>query len=185
MFSRNPFLGLCTVALVTVPATPLSQSSYALATTGSIEITAEGNEARYGLVTPGVDGRPFFSLTLGAAQHQSVLVLSRAGTDLPQPGRYPVRGWEDRGVNGETYQALFVAGTVANPLGVFHSRSGSVTISRAGPRAINGEFEVHARGFLAGSPEDDDQWVTVRGSFVAIADSSWTTIRSVTVHGSR
>jgi hypothetical protein len=185
MFSRTPFLGLCTMALVTVPTTRLSQSSYALAATGSIEITAEGSDARYGLVTPGVDGRPFFSLTLGAAQHQSVLVLSRVDADLPEPGRYPVRGWEERVPNGESYQALFVAGTVASPLGVFHGRSGSVTISRTGPRAISGEFEVHARGFLASSPDDEDQWVTVRGSFVAIADSSWTTIRSVTVHGSR
>jgi hypothetical protein len=185
MFPRTPFLGLCTMALVTVPTTPLRQASYALAATGSIQVKAEGNDARYGLVTSGIDGSSFFSLTLGATQNQSVLVLSRLEASLPEPGRYPVRRWEESGPGGESYQALFVAGTVTNPLGVFHGESGSVTIKRARAGAISGEFEINARGFLAGSPEDEDQRITVRGAFLAVGDSSWATVRSITAHGSR
>jgi hypothetical protein len=37
---------------------------------------------------------------------------------------------------------------------------------------MSGEFELQARGSLAADINEEDQWVTVRGSFVAVGDST-------------
>ena len=44
---------------------------------------------------------------------------------------------------------------------------------------MSGEFEIRARGFLGAHPDDEDQWVTVRGTFQAQGDSTIATIASL------
>jgi hypothetical protein len=68
-------------------------------------------------------------------------------------------------------------GSVERPLGWYHGESGWVTITEAGPNRMSGTFEVRARGFTAADPLDEEQWVTVQGSFDAAGDS---TIASIT-----
>jgi hypothetical protein len=58
-------------------------------------------------------------------------------------------------------------GTAERPLGMFHSESGWVTITESMPGRIAGTFELRARGFLASDAKDENQWVTLRGTFAA------------------
>jgi hypothetical protein len=93
-------------------------------------------------------------------------------------GRYPIRPWEQRGA-GPQFEALFVAGAPDHPLGAFRGESGWVTITGAEPGRISGEFELEARGFVATAVDDEDQWVTVRGSFEARGDSTIGSMQAV------
>jgi len=76
------------------------------------------------------------------------------------------------------FHACFIAGTPERPLGYFHGESGWVTIDRVQAGQISGEFELQARGSLAADVNDEDQWVTVRGSFVAERDSTIADVRT-------
>jgi hypothetical protein len=53
---------------------------------------------------------------------------------------------------------------------MFHSESGWLTITESEPGRIVGTFELRARGFLATNEKDENQWVTVRGTFTAEGD---------------
>jgi hypothetical protein len=44
---------------------------------------------------------------------------------------------------------------------------------------MSGTFEVRARGFTAADPLDEEQWVTVRGSFDAAGDSTVASITAI------
>jgi hypothetical protein len=76
------------------------------------------------------------------------------------------------------FHACFIAGTPERPLGFFHGESGSVMITRVEQGMVSGEFELQARGSLAADVNDEDRWVTVRGSFVAEGDSTIAGVRT-------
>jgi hypothetical protein len=166
MYARSVTLGLL-FGVAFAPPIP-SVGSYALQSTGVVQLRATGYEAQYGLVS--TDGLPILSVSLGAADAPGAVHLSIAADRLPSPGRYPI--------GSNSFHASFMAGTAEHPLGWFHGESGWVTISAAGAGHIVGSFEVQARGFTTQNQADENQVVTVRGSFDAEGDSSIATIAS-------
>jgi hypothetical protein len=154
--------------------------SFSFTTSGAVELAVTSNEVRYGLTPETGEGRPLLDISLGANTGSASLGLYTSGDRPLRPGRYAVLpAWPGEGA-GDWFHACLVAGSVERPVGVFHSESGWVTITRAEPGHLAGEFLLHARGFLATDMDNEDQWVTVRGTFVADGDSSIAAIQSVT-----
>lgn len=131
------------------------------------------------MVPQAVRGRPILLVSLGGAKAVGALQLARMGDRLPAPGRYPIRSsWDETGSDTASFHAAFMAGTAEHPLGWFHGESGWVTITESRDGRISGSFDVRARGFAAADLDDEDRWVTVRGSFDAEGDGT-TKIASV------
>jgi hypothetical protein len=157
--------------------------SFTFTASGAVEVAVTSNEVRYGLTPERGEGRPVLNISLGANTGSASLGLYTSGDRPLRPGRYAVLpAWPGEG-SGNWFHASLVAGTVERPVGVFHSESGWVTITRAEPGQLSGEFLLHTRGFLAADMDDEDQWVTVRGTFVADGDGSIAAIQSVTELG--
>jgi hypothetical protein len=91
--------------------------------------------------------------------------MQRVGA-VPARGRYRVSEWS--GGSSPDISAVFVAGSPAEPVGVFRGIGGTVTITDVAPGRVEGTFRIVARGFLAASPDHDDVEVTLTGSFVAV-----------------
>jgi hypothetical protein len=177
MYARSSTLGiLATIALaMPVASTP----TFTLHSTGAVRLRAAGHEARFGVVPLAVRGRPILALSLGAETGTGALHLAVMGDRLPAPGRYPIRSsWAEIGNSPDAFHASFMAGTAEHPLGWFQGESGWVTITRARDGRMSGTFEIRARGFLGADPADENQLVTVRGSFEAEGDSTVPTIAS-------
>jgi len=77
---------------------------------------------------------------------------------------------------GPWFHLCFSAGTVERPVGFFHGETGWVAITSAGGGRIAGTYQIRARSYLAGNLHDENQWVTLRGTFVAEGDSTATAI---------
>jgi hypothetical protein len=60
-----------------------------------------------------------------------------------------------------------------------------VTITEVQSGRISGAFEIRARGWLVDAMEDENRWVTVRGTFQAIGDSTIALVQSATVSAGR
>ena len=177
MYARITTLGiLATMAVAALTATP---SSFTLHSTGAVDLSATGREARYGVVPDAVRGRPVLMVSLGATSAAGALQLTTLGDRPPAPGDYPIRSsWSELPADSSAFHASFMPGTVGSPLGWYHGETGRVTITESGPGRIAGTFEVEARGFSAADPLDEERWVTVRGSFAAEGDSSVVAIAS-------
>lgn len=157
-----------------------STPSFTFTASGAVDLAVTSNEVRYGLTPATGEGRPVLDISLGATTGSASLGLYTSGDQPLRPGRYAVLpAWPGEGA-GDWFHACLVAGSVERPLGVFHSESGWVTITSAEPGRISGEFLLHARGFLAADMDNEDQWVTVRGTFMTDGDSSIAAIQSVT-----
>jgi hypothetical protein len=167
MYAQLTITTLATLAFA-IPGNPASR--FVLDTTGAITVNAAGADARYGLIPPHVNGHPSITISLGANNPYGSLILSFAGDRLPAPGRYRLQN--------SSVQAAFAAGSAEHPAGWFHGESGSVRVTKSVPGHISGEFEIQARGFVTAKLDDENQWVTVRGSFDADGDSTVTTIAS-------
>ncbi|MFL5493093.1 MAG: hypothetical protein ACJ8DC_01795 [Gemmatimonadales bacterium] len=178
MYARSTTTVMLAAMALAVQPNPAPR--FTLGTTGAVTLNAAGTDARYGLIPAEVNGRSMISVTMGAANPQGSLVLSMAGDRPPQTGRYAIADtWAADGVEGHAFHACVVAGSPEQPLGWFHGQSGWVTITEAGPGSMSGEFEIRARGFLGANPDDENQWVTVRGTFRAEGDSTIATIASL------
>jgi hypothetical protein len=168
------------VFAVMVLALPQGKSPYfTLGAHGAINLAVASDEARYGSTPVMVEGSRMTTISLGATRTAGALTLSTAGDRLPGRGRYPIRPWEQRRAGAPQFEALFVAGAPDHPLGAFRGETGWVTITRADSGRVTGEFEIEARGFTAADMGDEDQWVTVRGSFEARGDSTVAAVQSV------
>jgi hypothetical protein len=119
------------------------------------------------------------TINLGGNRDAGALSFYLLGDRLPSAGRYPVQFSLDPAQEGVQFHACFVAGTPEHPIGVFHAEGGWVTITRSEAVRVAGEFEVRASGFLAANMDDEDKWVTVRGTFEAKGDSTIATVESV------
>ncbi len=143
---------------------------FTLGTTGAINLSVAGAEARYWVESNEVYGRPVITVSLGATGARGALTLSIAGSRLPAAGRYAII----QSVSGEGadrgFSASFAAGSPEHPLGWFHGESGHVTITESDAGHVVGEFEIRARGFTSAAMENENQWVTVRGTFRAEGD---------------
>lgn len=162
----------CTLAIST-PAAVAAQTmgDFALSATGGLAAAASGT-AEFGVVRGAETS--FFSISLGAEYANGSVVLSRGSAEMPAAGTYAITGWEarDRDAQAGTFQALFVAGTPAQPQGVFHGYAGKVRITETRPGRISGTFTMKARGFLAANPDRDGVEVVVHGSFTAYGDQT-------------
>jgi hypothetical protein len=178
MYSRATTLGIVAAIAIALPVP--SAPSFTLQSTGAVALRAAGDEARYGVVPYAIRGGPVLLVSLGATRAVGALQLTVAGDRPPAPGRYPIRSsWDEVGGDTVSFHASFMPGTAEHPLGWFYGESGWVTITQPREGRIAGEFEVRARGFTAADQEDEDQWVTVHGSFDAEGDSTVTRIASV------
>jgi hypothetical protein len=141
---------------------------FTLGATGAITMNVAGDEARYGVVPAEVAGHPRVTISLGATRAAGALLLSVRGDRVPETGRYPIG----------TFEVYFAAGSPERPLGWFHGESGWVTIAEAEAERVSGEFEIRARGFTTDDPDNENQWVTLRGKFEAHGDSTVATVAS-------
>jgi hypothetical protein len=164
MLARVYTLAVLTGVTLTFPIP--RGAHFSLGSTGAIRLKAVGREARYGIIGKEVNGFPMLSLSLGATNPDGSLLLTLSGDREPRAGQYPVLG-TDRLDDGQGFHASFVAGSVERPRGYFRAESGWVRISEVDEGRMAGEFEIRARGFTREQPENDNQWVTVRGRFDA------------------
>ena len=177
MYARSITLAALAATSLAFRATPASH--FYLGATGAITLNVAGEDARYGLVPTEVNGRPMILVSLGAAASQGALSLYLPGDRVPQSGRYPIHeAWDNEGSGDLPLNASFVAGSPEHPLGWFQGERGWVTITRAESGRLSGEFEIQARGFTSASPDDENRWITVRGTFQARGDSGIGTIAS-------
>ena len=171
---------IATIAAAAVALAWQSAPTFTLQSTGAVTLRATGQEARFGVLSQAVRGRPILIVSLGATASAGALQLTVAGDRPPAPGRYPIQSsWDELATDPTSFHASFMPGSVERPLGWYHGESGWVTITEAGPNRMSGTFEVRARGFTAADPLDEEQWVTVRGSFDAAGDSTVASITAI------
>lgn len=178
MRSRSSLLGLMATLAVSLPSHPAP--SYTIEAVGALRLASSGQEARYGLMRDPSNGRAILEISLGATHGEAALLLfSYADSEL-RPGRYPVAMSLPEGSSaGRWFHPCFSAGTVERPVGFFHGETGWVAITSVGDGQITGEYEMRARGYLASDMDDENQWVTLRGTFVAEGDSTATVMAPV------
>ncbi|HUR95005.1 MAG TPA: hypothetical protein VMY76_10505 [Gemmatimonadales bacterium] len=178
MYAQSTTLGILAAIAIALPAT--SAPSFTLHSTGAVQLRATGHEARYGIVAPAVSGHPVLTVALGAETGAGALHLTLPGDRLPAPGVYPIRStWNETAGDTAAFHASFMAGTVEHPVGWFQGESGWVKVTGTKDGRISGTYEIATRGFLSADLADEDQRVTVRGSFEADGDSTATTIALV------
>jgi hypothetical protein len=178
MRSRSSLFGLIATVAVSLPSHPAP--SYTLEAEGALRLASSGQEARYGLMRDPSNGRAILEISLGATQGEAALSLFTYADSELRPGRYPVAMSLPEGPSaGRRFHPCFVAGTVQRPVGFFHGETGWVAITGVGGGRITGEYEIRARGYLASNMDDENQWVTLRGTFVAAGDSTATVIPPV------
>jgi hypothetical protein len=149
-------------------AEPAALSSmFAASMHGAITSHAMG-AAEFGSMGRGAAG--MFSLNLGRDAARGALLLSRTGADRPAVGVYRVRDLVEA-MPGDFHGVISTGGANA-PSGVFHARSGSVTITSATAERISGTFELRGIGFLAEDPSEDEKEILVSGSFSATANAT-------------
>jgi hypothetical protein len=166
MFHRCSILGMGAAMMLALP-TPVTDARFALTATGGLHLTATGR-AEFGALPATADVPAAFSITLGATSESGALVLMQRVGAAPLAGRYGVSEW-GRGPAPD-FSAVFVAGSPAEPIGVFRGESGTITITATRPARVEGTFRIEARGFLAAAPEKEDVKVTLQGTFVAVGD---------------
>jgi hypothetical protein len=161
-------LSLATLTAIVLTFPVKQGPRFNLGATGAINMNVAGDEARYGLVPTESSGHPRVTISLGATRAAGTLLLSVRGDRVLERGRYPLG----------TFEAYFVAGSPERPLGWFLGESGWVTIEASETGTVSGAFEIRARGFTTDEPDNENQWVTLRGEFEAHGDSTMVTIAS-------
>jgi hypothetical protein len=170
MLARSSTVGLVAATALSLAAGPMP--CFNLESTGAVRLAVTSDEASYGIVAPSAGERPVLTIALGATRAAGSLSLYTHGDEPLRPGRYPMRmSFLDRRGEGRAFHACFVAGTAERPVGVFHSERGWVVIESVEGARIAGSFQLEGRGFLAADPDDEDQLVSIRGSFVASGDT--------------
>lgn len=181
MLLRSSTIGLLAVIALSLPVFPHS-GHFMLESIGAVRLATAGNEARYGLIPESVNQRPVLAISLGPTQAAGSLSLYTYGDNGLRTGRYRVVSSLSRErISEREFHVYFVAGPAERPKGAFNGESGWVTITHADVGQISGEFEIQARGYLAGGSPEEWHWVTVRGCFSAESDGTDAAIRSVTV----
>ena len=159
---------LAMLAAVTLAFPAHRAGSFTLGATGAITVNASGTDARYGRL-PAVDQGSRIAVSLGPTSPAGSVQLIIDGTDLTV-GRYPVS--DDWTTSDRVFHGSFAAGSPERPLGWFEATSGWVTITGISAGEVSGEYEIRARGWLSSNPDDENRWVTVRGTFRAGAESA-------------
>ncbi len=108
-------------------------------------------------------GNTHFSLELGRGNQEGAVVFATEGAGPEAPGRYLVN---DEPMSGSIH-ALVITGSATAPTGVYRAQSGTLTVRAVGDNELEGSFELDALGFRADDPEQDQQSISVTGSFLA------------------
>ena len=170
MRARSSMVSLLATMALSQSADPLPY--FTLESSGAVSLAVTSGEARYGIVPDPRGGRPVLSISLGATKAEGSLSLFTDGEAALRPGRYRVSSSLPEQPTAERwFHPCFVAGTVERPRGFFHGESGWVTITSVEQGRITGEYQIRARGFLAPDLADENQWVTIRGTFSAEGES--------------
>ena len=167
MFQPTSILGMGAAILLALPTPASTDAQFVISISGALRMTATGS-AEYGALPATTEVPAAFSITLGAQSESGALVLMQRVGAMPLAGRYAVSEWS--GQEGAAFSAIFVAGSPAEPIGVFRGESGTVTITATRPGRIEGKFRIEARGFLAAAPDREDVKVTLDGTFVAMGN---------------
>lgn len=171
MRARSSTAGLLAILALPLPAD--TAPYFTLESTGALQLEVASVEARVGLMQEPANGRPVMEISLGATTGEAALGLFTYADQPLTPGRYPVASSLPADASaGRWFHPCFIPGTVERPLGFFHGEAGWVTITGVEGGRITGTYEMRARGFLAGAPEDENQWVTIRGTFGAASDGT-------------
>ena len=141
-----------------------SPSWFEARTTGAKALALQGS-AEFGVVDGDV-GPGAFVLTLGADSPTGAVVFTWPSGPRPEPGVYPLAIDPASGI-----QALVVTGSPTAPTGAFRARGGTITLTRSRDSFLEGRFEIHATGFEAADPLDEERQLVVRGEFTAAAGS--------------
>jgi hypothetical protein len=171
MLARSSTVGLLAAVALSLRGDPTPY--FTLESTGALQLAVSSDEARYGISPEPYNGRPVITFSMGATQADAALLLFTYADEPIRPGRYAVATDLPREpFVGRRFHPCFVAGSAERPKGFFHGEIGWVTITAVEPGRISGTYEMRARGFLEYAPADEDQWVTIRGSFSAQGDST-------------
>jgi hypothetical protein len=176
MLARASALSLFTTVALSLAADPAAPH-FTLESSGALRLRVSNTDAHYELLPEPFHERPILGISLGAKQGEVALLLYTYADEPLQPGRYPVASSlpEDRAA-GRWFHPCVVAGTVERPAGFFHGESGWVTITAVESGRIVGKYEMRARGFLAADTTNENEWVTIRGTFGAAGDSVIATV---------
>jgi hypothetical protein len=166
MYARSSTLAM--LATVSLAFSLHQTSSFTLGATGAIAVNAAGTDARYGRL-PAAGQGPRIGVSLGPTNPAGSVQLIIGGTDLTV-GRYAVS--DDWTTSERVFHASFAAGSPERPLGWFEAASGWVTVTAVSASEVRGEYEIRARGWLSSDPDNENRWVTVRGTFRASAESA-------------
>ena len=166
MLARFSILAL--VATLAAVPSPKAATSFSFESNGALRQSVAGTEARYSVSPERVEGKRELAIALGPTTGNGAMYILTEADGQLEPGRYPVvHSWAEAGTMERRFHTYYLPGQVGHPLGAFHSESGWVTITESAPGRIAGSFELRARGFLASNDRDEDQWVTVKGTFTA------------------
>jgi hypothetical protein len=153
-------------------AEPATMSSmYAASMHGAVTVNTMG-AAEFASMGGGTTG--IFSLSLGGDAARGAILLSRTGAERPGAGVYRVHDLIDAAPGD--FHGVISTGAVDRPSGVFHARSGSVTITSSTADRITGTFELRGTGFLTGNVNEDGKDLLVSGSFSATANGTTITL---------
>lgn len=145
-------------------------SSFEATLGGEVSGQAVGS-AEFGEVD--ASGVRSFTLSLGAHSEQGAVIFSRQGAGRPGVGAYEVREADPASTG---FHALVITGAPAAPTGVYRVVRGTLMITEASDGRISGTFQLWARGFTAGDPDNEERILSASGSFTATAGSGTTSL---------
>jgi hypothetical protein len=142
------------------PAARGSVSSFIMTIEGDSKIVAVGEAGFWR--DSGAEGTAL-SLELGSTSQDASVLFAATGHGPIGPGVYAV---DDR-PGGSAVHALVVTGSPTRPTGVYRAQAGTLTMRTAASGRLEGSFELRALGFAADRPQQDQETITVAGSFTA------------------
>jgi hypothetical protein len=140
----------------------LTRSSYFEASVQGGMSARPAGDVAFGVVGDSGSGVSAFSITLGGEDSSGAILLTSLDGRMPAPGRYEVSDTADAG-----FRAMYVAGSVERPTGLFRAKRGTLEITASGPEHISGHFSFTGAGFLASDPSDEGSEVKVSGAFMS------------------
>jgi len=164
LFAHLGAIGMLSVGLVGgTTAIPDSSNSFSAVLTGDVKATISGG-AIFGSVAGGPTAPDVFTVRLGADSSQGAVLFTQPNSRSLKVGSYRISDADD---TEGSVQALVMFGSSNRPEGVYRGSTGTLTITSISRYAITGVFSLDAAGFLAWSPDREDQRVSISGSFTA------------------
>jgi hypothetical protein len=126
---------------------------------GGMDARPAGDVA-YGVVGDTPSGVAAFTITLAGSDSTGAILFTSLDGRLPAPGRYEL-------TEGGAIRAMYVAGSVERPTGLFRAERGTLEITASDGEHLSGHFSFTGAGFMAADPSDEGSEVTVNGAFMS------------------